>query len=66
MSEPIFLTLEQVLYLQNFEACLTGSPTLICNQGALVFLSINGFIENESRDEELARTCIGLPQQSGN
>lgn len=103
MREPIFLSLEQVLYIQNFEAHLTGSPTLVRDQGALeaglaapqvsfdgkylmdlfemaaayvtalsthhpfldankrtaaggalVFLSINGFIVNESRDEELA------------
>jgi death-on-curing protein len=35
MSDPVFLTLEQVLYIQRFEAELTGSPSLIRDQGAL-------------------------------
>jgi death-on-curing protein len=29
MIDPVFLTREQVLYIQKFEAALTGSPTLI-------------------------------------
>lgn len=100
---PIFLTLEQVLYIQAYEAEITGSPTLVRDQGALeaalaapqasfdgqylmdvfemaatyvasiaihhpfldankrcaagsalVFLSINGYVIEERRDEELA------------
>lgn len=35
MNEPVFLTLEQVLYIQEFEAKLTGSPTLIRDSEAL-------------------------------
>lgn len=35
MSDPIFLTLEEVLYIQKFEADRTGSPTSIRDQGAL-------------------------------
>lgn len=103
MSDPIFLSLEQVVYIQKFEADRTGSPTLVRDQGALeaalaapqasfdgqylmdlfemaaayvtalsshhpfldankrtaaggalVFLSINGYIVKERRDEELA------------
>jgi death on curing protein len=35
MNEPVFLTQEQVLYIQVFEANLTGSPTLIRDAEAL-------------------------------
>jgi death on curing protein len=35
MTDPIFLTLDQVLYIQKFEAEFTNSPTLIRDQGAL-------------------------------
>ncbi len=35
MTEPIFLTLEQALYIQKFEATLTNSPTIVRDQGAL-------------------------------
>ena len=103
MIEPIFLSLDQVLYIQRAEATLTNSPTLVRDVSgleaslsapqatfegqylmdlfemaatyvaalaihhpfldgnkrtavgsALVFLSINGFIVLETRDEELA------------
>jgi death on curing protein len=35
MNEPVFLTREQVLYIQEFEANLTGSPTLVRDAEAL-------------------------------
>jgi death on curing protein len=35
MTDPIFLELEMVLYIQQFEAGLTNSPTFIRDQGAL-------------------------------
>jgi death on curing protein len=35
MNEPVFLALEQVLYIQKFEANLTGSPTLVRDAEAL-------------------------------
>src|SRR5258705_14019028 len=35
MTEPIFLELDQVLYIQKFEAKLTNSPTIVRDQGAL-------------------------------
>lgn len=103
MNDPVFLTSDQVLYIQKFEADLTGSPTLIRDPGALeaalaapqasfdgqylmdlfemaaayvaslayhhpfldgnkrcaagsalAFLSINGYLVQEQRDEELA------------
>lgn len=103
MIEPIFLSLDQVLYIQRAEATLTNSPTLVRDVSgleaslsapqatfegqylmdlfemaatyvaalaihhpfldgnkrtavgsALVFLSINGFIVVETREEELA------------
>ncbi len=108
MSDPIFLSLEQVLYIQKAEASLTHSPTIVRDEGslmasvsapqasfdgrflmdlfemaatyvtalathhpfldankrtavgsALVFLSINGFIVLETREEELADLVLG-------
>lgn len=35
MIDPIFLTLDQVLYIQKFEALRTGSPTLLRDPGGL-------------------------------
>jgi death on curing protein len=103
MTVPIFLTLDQVLFIQKFEAGRTNSPTLVRDKegleaaisapqatldgeflmdlcemaatyitaisghhpfldgnkrtavgGALTFLSFNGFLVKEERDEELA------------
>ena len=113
MTEPIFLELEQVLYIQNFEAAFTNSPTIIRDKGALeaalaapkatfdgqflmdlfemaaayvvslahnhpfmdgnkrtaagtalAFLSINGFIVEEKRDEELADLILDFLDKS--
>ena len=103
MNDPVFLTQDQILYIQKFEADRTGSPTLVRDQGALeaalaapqasfggqylmdllemtatyvialahhhpfldankrtaaggalAFLSINGYVVQETKDEELA------------
>jgi death on curing protein len=35
MNDPVFLTLEEVLYIQSFEADRTGSPTIVRDHGAL-------------------------------
>lgn len=35
MTDPVFLSLEQNLYIQAFEAELTGSPTVVRDQGGL-------------------------------
>ena len=35
MIDPVFLTIDQVLYIQKFEAKLTNSPTIVRDQGAL-------------------------------
>lgn len=84
MTDPIFLTKDQVQSIQKYEADLTNSPTLVRDPGALeaalaepqagyrgeysmdlfemasayvialAFLSINGYLVEEKRDEELA------------
>jgi death on curing protein len=113
MKDPIFLSLDQVLYIQQTEAALTTSPILVRDQGgldaalaapqasfegqylmslfemaatyvsalaihhpfldankrtavgsALVFLSINGFIVLESRDEELADLVLDFLEKN--
>ena len=113
MIEPIFLTLDQVLYIQNFEAKLTNSPTIVRDQGALeaalaapqasfggeylmdlfemaatyvvsladrhpfldankrvsagsalAFLSTNGYLVTEKRDEELADLILAYLTKS--
>ncbi len=35
MSDPVFLSIEQVLYIQQYEASFTNSPTEIRDQGGL-------------------------------